>query len=465
MTDLPIPVGFRAETLQQVVRLLRSGESCSLIGVGSSGKSNIARHLARADVRREYFQAEAPVTLIVYLNCKPFAQRPPSALYLHALDQLARALAEAEGEVRHEQPALDELWQAAQAQPDALARRNLDVALGRLVQAGARHILFVLDDCDDLFASAPPVLFSDLRGLRDNYKVVLAYLTLTRREPVFLRPDTREYEELFELLSAPGHTIPVAPYVDADGLLMLHRLAARQSPPRTLAEGDARQLFLLGGGHAGLLRALFFASQVDPDISNGGLTTAASERLVTHPDVEAECRKIWDSLEPEEQAALSALAGGAPPDPDGLHRLERRGLVHPRLNGRYEFFSPVFEKNLPAAIAANPSQPQAEPVLVEFTGVGRQARVNGELVSGLLAPEYELLRCLAEARPAPCSRLTLIEIMRRAELTERSDKVTGDPLRRLDEYVRHLQAKLGSAGRLIRPAGDGYRLGAAEEMA
>jgi hypothetical protein len=463
MTDLPIPVGFRAETLQQVVRLLRSGESCSLIGVGSSGKSNIARHLARADVRREYFQAEAPVTLIVYLNCKPFAQRPPSALYLHALDQLARALAEAD--LRAQQPALDELWQAAQAQPEALARRNLDVALGRLVQAGARHIVFVLDDCDDLFAHAPPVLFSDLRGLRDNYKVVVAYLTLTRREPVFLRSDTREYEELFELLSAPGHTIPVAPYVEADGLLMLQRLAARQSPPRTLSDTDARELFRLGGGHAGLLRALFFASQVDPDLSNGGLTTAASERLAEHPDVEAECRKIWDSLEPEEQAALSALAGAQPADPDGLHRLERRGLVHPRLNGRFEFFSPVFEKNLPSSgSAAAAPQPAGEPVSVEFTGVGRQARVNGELVSGLLAPEYELLRCLADARPGACSRLTLIEIMRRAEQTERSDKVTGDPLRRLDEYVRHLQAKLGSAGRFIHPAGDGYRLGA-EEMA
>ncbi|MEP7357365.1 MAG: AAA family ATPase [Anaerolineales bacterium] len=462
MTDLPIPAGFRAEILQQVVRWLRSGESCSLIGVGSSGKSNIARHLARADVRREYFQAEAGVTLVVYLNCKPFAQRPPSALYLHALDQLSRTLAEAEDGPRGQQTAVDELWQAAQAQPEALARRNLDVALGRLVQAGARHILFILDDCDDLFAMAPPVLFSDLRGLRDNYKVVVAYLTLTRREPVFLRPDTREYEELFELLSAPGHTIPVAPYVEADGLLMLRRLAARQSPPRQLADAAARQLFMLGGGHAGLLRALFFASQVDPN--EGSLSTVAAEKLAEHPDVEAECRKIWDSLEIEEQAALTALAEGVPPDSDGLHRLERRGLVHPRLNGRYEFFSPVFEKNLPSGTAA-PAPAAAEPLSVEFTGVGRQARVNGELVSGLLAPEYELLRCLAEARPAPCSRMTLIETMRRAEQTERSDKVAGDPLRRLDEYVRHLQAKLGAAGRFIHPAGDGYRLSAAEETA
>jgi hypothetical protein len=462
MSDLPIPVGFRAETLQQVVRLLRSGESCSLIGVGSSGKSNIARHLARADVRQEYFQAEAAVTLIVYLNCKPFAQRPPSALYLHALDQLTRSLSETEGGLRGQQATLDELWQAAQAQPEELARRNLDVAIGQLVQSGARHILFVLDDCDDLFAMAPPVLFSDLRGLRDNYKVVVAYLTLTRREPVFLRPDTREYEELFELLSAPGHTIPVAPYVEADGLLMLRRLAARQSPPRALAEADARHLYLLGGGHAGLLRALFFASQFDTTLGASGLTTAASEKLASHPDVEAECRKIWDSLEPEEQAALTALANGGAPDPDGLHRLERRGLVHPRLNGRFEFFSPVFQKNLPSSAAQTDT---AQPITIEFPGVGRQARVNGELVSGLLAPEYELLRCLAEARPGTCSRLTLIEAMRRAEQTERSDRVAGDPLRRLDEYVRHLQAKLGAAGRHIHPAGDGYRMAAAEEIA
>ena len=184
--------------------------------------------------------------------------------------------------------------------------------------------------------------------------------------------------------------------------------------------------------------------------------------------MEAECRKIWDSLEPEEQQTLASLAGGAPPPGDGLRRLERRGLVQPRPNGRLELFSPVFEKNLadwqgqrPAAAEAAP----AEAVAVEFTGVGRQARVNGELVTGLLAPEYELLRCLAGARPGACSRLQLIEVMRLAEQTERSDKAAGDPLRRVDEYMRQLKAKLGPAGRWIRPAGDGYQLTMAEERA
>src|SRR5262250_3147219 len=102
MSDLPIPVGFRAETLQQVVRLLRSGESCSVVGVGSSGKSNVARHLARADVRKEYFGDEAGSTIIIYLNCKPLARRAPHELYLAALDQVSRALGEHEGSLRNE---------------------------------------------------------------------------------------------------------------------------------------------------------------------------------------------------------------------------------------------------------------------------------------------------------------------------------------------------------------------------
>src|SRR3954468_2750650 len=103
MSDLPIPVGFRAEILQQVVRLLRSGESCAVIGVGSSGKSNVARHLARADVRQEYFGPEAETTLVVYLNCKPLARRAPHDLYLYALDQMARALGEHESSLHVQQ--------------------------------------------------------------------------------------------------------------------------------------------------------------------------------------------------------------------------------------------------------------------------------------------------------------------------------------------------------------------------
>lgn len=463
MADRPIPVGFRAETLQQVVRLLRSGESCAVVGVGSSGKSNVARHLARADVRQEYFQPEAESTLVVYLNCKPLARRAPHELYLHALDQTARALAEHEGGLRLQQPGVEALWQAAEAQPEVLARRNLDLAVGRLVQAGALHIVFVLDDCDDLFALAPPVLFADLRGLRDNYKQRLVYLTLTRREPAFLRANTTEFEELFELLSAPGHTIPVAPYVEADAVLMLGRLAQRQVPPRNMTDAETLRLHQLAGGHAGLLRALFFATQYNPTLAADALSPDQWAHLADHPDVEGECGKILDSLEPEERADLALVARGQVPSQDGARRLERRGLVRLHLNGRYEIFSPIFERCLGRLVDSQaPSRPADQPV--EFVGVGRQVRVNGSLVT-LLAPEYEILRCLHATRPEPCSRLKLIEAMRLAEREERSEKIAGDPLRRLHEYVRQLKAKIGPSGALIQPSGDGYRLSEAQRQA
>ena len=464
MTELPIPVGFRAEVVQQVVRLVRSGESCALVGVGSSGKSNIARHLARADVRQEYFGDEAGRTLAVYLNCKPYAQRDPHEFYLHALDQLTRALEGHEGSLANERPAIEALWQAAQAEPDVLALRSLDRAVGHLVRAGAQHLVLALDDCDDLLTHGQPVLFSDLRGLRDNYKVRLAYLTLTRREPAFLRQDTPEFEELFELLSAPGHTLPVPPYVEVDGLLMLRRLAARQVPERHLPELEARRLYELSGGHAGLLRSLFFATHYSAELAAASISASDWTVLASHADVEGECRKIWDSLETEEQADLRRLAQQETPSADGLRRLERRGLVRLHLNRGPEFFSPIFERCLPELAGIGGSANgrlggEARLMEVEFTGIGHQARVNGQLVTSLLAPEYEILRCLAATSPEPCSRLQLIDAMRLAEQVERSERAQGNPLRRLDEYVRQLKAKIGPAGQHIQPAGDGYRLG------
>ena len=463
MSDLPIPVSFRAETVQQVVRLLRSGESCALVGVGSSGKSNIARHLARADVRQEYFGPAAAATVVAYLNCKPFAQRDPAELYLHAIDQLARALEAPDlGALATARPALAEVWQTAQADPPVRARRGLDQALGALVQAGAQHIVLVLDDCDDLLHMGPPVLFSDLRGLRDNHKVRLVYLTLTRREPGFLREGTPEFEELFELLSAPGHTLAVAPYVESDALLMLRRLAARQVPPRPLSEPEGRRLFDLSGGHAGLLRALFFATQYTPELAASLMSPSEWVRLADHADVEGECRKIWDSLEVEEQEDLARLARGQAPTADGLRRLEKRGLARAHFSRAPELFSPVFARCLNAIIGAadgngaHPPAARAEPA-VEFLPLGRQVRLEGQLVTDLLAPELEVLRCLVNAAPEPCEVLTLIEAMRLAEQLERNEKVAGDPLRRLDNYLRQLRVKLGPAGRRVQPAGAGWR--------
>jgi hypothetical protein len=48
--------------------------------------------------------------------------------------------------------------------------------------------------------------------------------------------------------------------------------------------------------------------------------------------------------------------------------------------------------------------------------------------------------------------------MRLAEQVERPESARGDPLRRLEDYVRSLKAKLGPHGHHIQPEGQGFVL-------
>jgi hypothetical protein len=238
---------------------------------------------------------------------------------------------------------------------------------------------------------------------------------------------------------------------------MLRRLAARPDPPRPLSEAAARRLYELGGGHAGLMRALFFATTGEAD----ALAPDAVERLAAHADIRAECRKILDSLEEQERADLGRIAArGQAPSSGGLRRLVRRGLVRERFSRSPELLSPVLERALAGGPAVGEGQAASTAGLaeVEFIGVGLQVRVKGRLVADLTPPEYEILRCLAQSRPRPCPRAELIPAMLKGEGGKAAREAAGSPPRRLEHYLERLKRKLDPRGQLIRAEGDGVRL-------
>jgi len=117
---------------------------------------------------------------------------------------------------------------------------------------------------------------------------------------------------------------------------MADHLASRRSVE--LSEKDRALVVELCGGHAGLLKAtlnLLWNTQQEDGLAEIVLT------LVDEPAIQAECKKVWDSLPTSEQVALRALAEGKKPDLSMLRRLERKGLVRQDA-GIARLFGPLF---------------------------------------------------------------------------------------------------------------------------
>jgi hypothetical protein len=447
MPDLLPPVKFREEILEPVIELLRAGESCGLVGVSSVGKTVLARHLTRADVRLHYFGPQAARVFILYLNCKPLAQQPPHALHTLALEQLIHAAEELAGAFTPLLPALKDLLLGAQRSPEALAKRNLARAIERVVQAGAELIVNVLDECDELLAKAPATLFTDLCELHDIYTRRIIYVTLTRREPMLLRRDLPEARRFMELIAVADHLLSVTPYLEADAFFMIQRLSARQETSPLLSYSEKRRLYELSGGHPGLIRAIFQAVRRNPP----ALEIVTAKQLTANAEVDDECSKIMKSVEEIEQADLGRIAARSTPTDDGLRRLKRRELVRVLSVGP-QIFSPVFESYLRLKFGVTGAITP-----LEFFDATHYVRIQDQLITSLTWPEYIVLRHLYSRRPQVCRAADLMEAVRPAEMGRPEERAQGSSAERLSQYILHIKAKIGPAGQHIHREPDGYR--------
>ena len=86
--------GRNAET-EQILGLLRNGQSVSLIGPRRIGKSSMLIHLCRPQVR-ETLGLQPPNTLFVLLDCQELGGSPAEEVYEALLTTLLDAAEEAE---------------------------------------------------------------------------------------------------------------------------------------------------------------------------------------------------------------------------------------------------------------------------------------------------------------------------------------------------------------------------------
>lgn len=431
MTDISFPLTFRAEVIGPLTSKLRTGESCSLLGVAGVGKGNVVRHLQREDVLKLYFLDDAPRTLYLYLDCDNLPNYGEQSVYAEILKVISREVRRM-GDIEEAlQLTLDTLWREATTDSSRpFARHNLESALAMVLDGPALSMIVVLDDCDGLIAGAAPALLSNLRDIRDDHKIRLKYVTVSRRELVRLRPMSRDFEGFLELFAY--NMITVKPYREPDAIFMLERLAARQEiHPRPLSDAAIRRLIEITGGHAGLLKQVYEVSRHGEDVLDPDLMST----LISKQFILAECEKIREDLEDFEASDLQAIALGRVPSGVGVASLKVKGLVIENVDRQLSIFSQLFGEFVRTKPGVDPLK-GPKVIIDRYT---RSVKIDGRIVS-LTLSEFELFRLLYERRPQPCTYDELINRLMSVE-------PAGNPHRRLVDTLANLRVKIDLPGK------------------
>lgn len=325
------PLEFRQEEVGRVMMRWRASESCSLIGVGSVGKSNLLQHLADPEVQAYYMDAtniEKFKAIIVdpsMLGAMPNPDAPDYdqfrtwagyELLMHRLYVDFYPLTD----VLHPDDAaeFEELYHLFQDGSNPLFKymgiRYLELGLEFFIRAGIQ-IVFMFDEFEEMMRQLPVKFFQSLRGLRDINKRRLSYLTFTRAPILDIAAengikllDIEPFAELFT-----DSVVYVGPYNDTDARRMVKELMDRNK--KSYAEHVQGFLTWATGGYAGLLRAGFRSLETFDNLDAHTIMRSNDQllhQLASRRAMREECRTIWTSLGAAEQAMLRELVSTRP---------------------------------------------------------------------------------------------------------------------------------------------------------
>jgi hypothetical protein len=304
----------------------RAAESCSLVGVGSVGKSNLMQHLSDPDVQAAYMK-EVNVEKFKAIIIDPSMLGPlpvegPDAEQIrcwagYELLMHRMFLAFYKSGVLDEQDTrrFAETYEALQDGTNPLyaymGLRYFELGLEFFMQNEVQ-VVFMFDEFEVMLHNLPVKFFLTLRGLRDANKQQLSYLTFTRAPlPQVIKDaniDPLAIEQFIELFN--DNLLFVGPYNETDGRRMVDSLMKRNKK----RYDDYATSFLLWstGRFAGLLRAGFRVLDSLNNLDSSTIMTKSAQlanEMAHKNSIRTECRTIWTSLSDTEQYVLKAAAG------------------------------------------------------------------------------------------------------------------------------------------------------------
>ena len=383
---------FRHEDIEQLCSIIKAGESASIIGVSGTGKSNLFNHLLDGATREHYLGSQWQNYVFVRVNFHYLADLSMRSVYSLILDALEQ-IEDIEAENGQTQSA-STIHNYHDALIDAghnvlKVQHSFKRAVRSLMSGNKRHLVFLFDQFEELYAKGDGRIFLNFRGLREEFKYRVSYLVFTRNSLPLLADTDAAREEFAELLAA--NLLGLKPYVRRDAGQMLARISKRLNIEVTPELAEA--LFELSGGHGGIYRAALLAHHNDA-------LPLTVEALAQHRNIQTECEKLWNSLTINEQILVNQLANGidsATMDRSVQQMLDRKGVV---INDAV--FSTLF--NIYA-------QKQTNAVLqpIRYDRLTRRIYVNNSPAKRLTPLELRLFMCLYDSADEVVSQLELLQ--------------------------------------------------------
>ena len=446
-----LPLDYRQPEVERLASYIRAGDSCSIVGASGMAKSNLFRHLLNPEVQEHHLGDNRRKYLFIGVDAHGLGELSEAGFFAQLLDCLVSGT-QGNGIPEDGLETKPSTHEASASSEEALRGRSLAEAVQILMAHNPEyHLVFLLDQFDDVYRDLAPRVFVNLRFIRDQNKYRISYMVFTRDELPYLNSGPL-YEEFYELFSP--NVLGLGPHGRKDCLLLLERVSGRYG--QALSSDVSNQLIAAAAGHAGLLKASCMA------FLNGGVRLDQEDHginsLLSVGDVATECAKLWQSITVEERSALHQLSGTSSPgyNAEAMRRLRLKGLIQEQAKG------PVVFSPLLAAYARNQRIGPAPELRIQAGAIRIDSAgdvwIEGQRISpSLSAKELLFLEYLCLEPGRLRSKDEIIAVVYPNEYKS-GEMISDDALNAVVKRLRARIEALSPHGYIVTLRGKGYRL-------
>jgi hypothetical protein len=399
--------------IEEIIKFLKQGNSCQIIGLPGVGKSNLLRLLAyNRNVRMKHFGSNQKYVHFVYMNFSEVQTGSLLEVNKYLFLSLADSLRDRDMEIEHKK--IHKIFKDHLSLNDDMALfQGLKEAISYLAIEKKLSVVFLFDRFKEYLPLLTNEFFANLRILRNMAKYRFAVIFALGRS-LEDTLDTKDIPHFYEFLA---EKVVYLPLTDKPSLGFRLSYLEKQSGKK-LENELVQEVFNLTDGHNNLTKLSF-----ENLLEENGKIENLGEYLIEKASIKSMLFEIWEflnSLEKEQIVKGDAL--------ENLKLLTGVGLIN---NGKIAI--PLFNLFIKKGLYEN-----QETKKIMFDKDTKQIKLDTRIISDeLTSLELNLLRFLIENEGKILTRDAII-----AAVWKDSASTAGVTDQALDQLIFRLRKKI-----------------------